>query len=155
MPQLTVLILGREPVIASHIAAILSDMAHASVHVASESEALSAARTHLPDLMIVDPWLSTASEIVVVNEILRDGYIPQIYVSGTILDPAVIDHRAVVIKKPFSEASLVETIQRLLCQSCAAATASNRRGYCSVCVVGVSSLMVESRACSQGRLCDQ
>lgn len=114
MTQLTVLILDREPVIAAHIAAMLADLGHASVHVVTECEAVEAAVRHRPNLMIVDPWLSTGSEIAGVNEILRGGYIPHIYLSGAMLDPAIIDHRAVVIDKPFWEGTLVQAIQRLL-----------------------------------------
>jgi two-component system, response regulator PdtaR len=112
--QLTVLILDREPVITSHIAAILTDMGHNSVHVVTETGAIAEALNNRPDLMIINPWLSTGSEIVVVNEILRGGYIPHIYLSGATLAPAVIDHRAVLISKPFCETALLQAIERLI-----------------------------------------
>jgi DNA-binding response OmpR family regulator len=53
--QLTVLTFDREPVIASHIAAILTDMGHNSVHVVTETEAIAEALNNRPDLMIIDP----------------------------------------------------------------------------------------------------
>jgi hypothetical protein len=68
---------------------------------------------------------------VVVNEILRGGYIPHIYLSGATLAPAVIDHRAVLISKPFCESALVQAIERLVIMAANVASNSHEDIYVS------------------------
>lgn len=115
MRALRVLLVEDEAIIAMLLAEVLAGMGHeVYATAATEADAVTAAVRCRPDLMIVDVWLGDGSGISAVEEILRTGFIPHVFVSG---DPSkVLAHRpgAVVIQKPFHESDLARAIQHAL-----------------------------------------
>ncbi len=97
------------------LAEILAEMGHGvCAIVATEAEAIATALQQRPDLVIADVRLRSGSGIAAVEEILRGGPVPHIFTSG---DPIVVRVRlpeAIVIGKPFSQGSLVKSIDRAL-----------------------------------------
>jgi CheY-like chemotaxis protein len=80
----------------------------------TESEAIEAARQHVPDLMIVDDRLSDGSGMGAVDAICRLRLVPHFFVSG---DIAGIKHRrpdAIAITKPYRVSDLQGAIDRAL-----------------------------------------
>ena len=78
------------------------------------ADAVTAAVRYKPDLLIVDVRLGDGSGISAVEEILRTGPIPHVFVSGDTSRVKALGPDAVVIQKPFREADLARAIQRAL-----------------------------------------
>ena len=101
------------------IAMLLADMFAAMGHnicaiEATEAGAVAAALQCRPDLMIVDVRLGDESGISAVEEILRTGFVPHVFISGDILTIQARKPGAVAIQKPFDEFDLVRAIRRAL-----------------------------------------
>jgi CheY-like chemotaxis protein len=115
MKPLRVLVIEDDALIAMLLAEVLKGMGHeVCATAATEAEAVIAAKRHRPDLMIVDAGLGHGSGVAAVNEILRAGPIPYLFVSG---DAGRVQARkpgAVVVRKPFREAELVRAIDLAL-----------------------------------------
>ena len=94
---------------------VLVEMGHRVCAIEmTESGAISAAALFKPDLMIVDGALRKGSGLVAVREILREGFIPHVFVSG---DVSAIQRQipdAIVVQKPFLDHDLARAIQRAL-----------------------------------------
>jgi two-component system, response regulator PdtaR len=111
---LRILIVEDEAMIAMLYVEVLAGLGHETTAVArTEDEAVSAARTFRPDLMLVDHHLRDGSGIVAMDRILAEGFIPHVFVSG---DPAGggPDENPVCLQKPFNEAQLVAAIAAAL-----------------------------------------
>lgn len=80
----------------------------------TESGAVTAAARYRPDLLIVDAGLSEGNGISAVDRILRNGFVPHIFVSGYGLRPEMLDPRAVRLSKPYNERDLIAAIKRAL-----------------------------------------
>jgi DNA-binding response OmpR family regulator len=80
----------------------------------SRSGAVAAAAQYRPDLMIVDARLGDGSGIAAVEEILRTGFVPHLFISGNISRVEALKPGAAVLQKPFHEAELTRAIQRAL-----------------------------------------
>jgi CheY-like chemotaxis protein len=118
---LRILIVEDNAIIAMLLEATLSDMGYEVCAVeATETGAVAAAALHRPDLMIVDVRLSEGSGVSAVNRILRDGFVPHVFVSGDDLKPEMLDSRAVRLRKPYDERALLAAIQRALAAPIAA-----------------------------------
>ncbi len=115
MSTLRVLLAEDDALIGMLLAEILEDMGHDICAIeATESEAVTAAARWQPDLMIIDAHLGNGSGIAAVQDILRTGFIPHVFVSG---DPSCIEQHmpgAVIVQKPFREADLASAIRRAL-----------------------------------------
>jgi two-component system, response regulator PdtaR len=85
--------------------------------VATESDAVSAAAQHQPDLMIVDVSLDQGSGVSAIEKILRSGFVPHIFVSGDISTVLVLRPDAIVLRKPYRNQELAHAIQRALATS--------------------------------------
>jgi two-component system, response regulator PdtaR len=115
MSGLRVLIVEDEAVIGMLLAEVLAGMGHDVCAVeTTETDAVAAAARCRPDLMIVDARLGDGSGVSAVEEILRTGFVPHVFVSGDMLGVQALRPGAVVIQKPFFESDLARAIQRAL-----------------------------------------
>lgn len=99
------------------IGMLLSDMLIELGHVVcaverTEEGAVAAAAKFRPDLMIVDVHISHGSGISAVETILRDRFVPHVFVTGDKLGTQQHRPGDVVIEKPFREHELIEAIKR-------------------------------------------
>jgi two-component system, response regulator PdtaR len=99
------------------IGLLLSDMLMELGHVVcaverTEAGAVTAAARFQPDLMIVDAQLNDGSGISAVETILKDRFVPHVFVTGDKLGTQQHRPGDVVIEKPFRERDLVDAIKR-------------------------------------------
>ena len=112
---LRVLIVEDEALIAFSLEEILEEMGFSvCAPQATEAGAVATAHQYQPDLMIVDARLREGSGIGAVETILRDRFVPHVFVSGDRLTGLALHPRAIVLQKPFLEADLARAIQRAL-----------------------------------------
>jgi DNA-binding response OmpR family regulator len=81
---------------------------------ATEAGAVAAAARCNPDLMIVEARLRDGSGVSAVEEILRAGWVPHVFVSGETSSVHALSPGAIVIQKPFRDIDLDHAIQRAL-----------------------------------------
>ncbi len=113
MERRNVLVMEDDAVIGMCLATMLSDMGFEVGEVQSTAvEAVQAAGRRRPDLMIVDVHLAGGHGISAVQDILRGGFIPHIFISGDRLDQATLGEDAIVLQKPFFESELTRAIDR-------------------------------------------
>jgi len=115
MDSLRILVIEDDALLAMLLSELLVGMGHGvCATAATEAEAVIAATRHKPDVMIVDVSLGRGSGVSAVEEILRAGPIAHVFISG---DAAKIQARmpdAVIVRKPFRPAELVDAIERAL-----------------------------------------
>ncbi len=115
MTALRVLLVEDDSMIGILLAGMLEEMGHNVCAIAgTEAEAVSAATDHNPDLMIVDARLGEGSGVVAVQEILRTGFVPHLFISGNIAKVKAQRPDAVMLEKPFREIDLTRAINRAL-----------------------------------------
>jgi DNA-binding response OmpR family regulator len=115
MKALNVLVVEDEALIGMLLADALVAMGHdVCAIVATEANAVAAAARCNPDLMIVDVRLRDGSGISAVEEILRNGWVPHVFVSGETSSVQTLRPGAIVIQKPFRDMDLDRAIQRAL-----------------------------------------
>jgi DNA-binding response OmpR family regulator len=111
MEALRVLVIEDDALIGMLLAQVLAAMGYeVCATAATEADAVTAASRYKPDLMIVDAGLGRGSGVSAVEQILREGPVAHVFMSG---DAARVRERrpgAVVIRKPFSETELVRAI---------------------------------------------
>ncbi len=97
------------------LAEVLEDLGHVVVAVEVDADAaVAAARNCQPDLMIVDIGLGERSGVAAVREIIRDGHVPHVFVTGDILGNLALGPNAVLIQKPYRRPDLVAAIERAI-----------------------------------------
>ncbi|WP_261971178.1 response regulator [Prosthecodimorpha staleyi] len=102
-----------EALLAALLAEVLIDMGHTvDAIVATEADAVRAAKRLKPDLMIVDFRLREGTGADAVAKILTDGFVPHVYMSGDRLNIMPRHARAVVLEKPFRDSDLMRAIDR-------------------------------------------
>jgi two-component system, response regulator PdtaR len=112
---LRILVIEDNAIIAMLLETMLADMGHDVCAIEStETGAVAAAARLRPDLLIVDAGLSEGSGISAVDRILRDGFVPHVFVSGRDLRPESLNPRAVRLSKPYDERGLIVAIQLAL-----------------------------------------
>jgi CheY-like chemotaxis protein len=74
--------------------------------------AVTAARRCHPDLMIVDIDLGEASGIAAVEQILKEGFVSHVFVTGDDLRALPLGPEAVLIQKPYKSSDLIAAIAR-------------------------------------------
>lgn len=117
---LRVLVVEDEPMIAMLYVEVLGGLGHEETMIArTEDEAVEAARTFKPDLMIVDHHLHDGSGLAAVARILAEGYIPHVFVSGDLMWRGN-GEKPVFLQKPFNEAQLVAAIEAALARGVSA-----------------------------------
>jgi CheY-like chemotaxis protein len=110
---LRILIVEDNVIIALLLEATLADMGHGVCAIEdSEAGAVAAAARHRPELLIVDVGLIDGSGISAVDRILRNGFVPHIFVSGADLKLEKLNPRAVKLSKPYHERDLVAAIRQ-------------------------------------------
>ena len=113
MTPLNILLVEDEPVIAMLMTRVLRAMGHqVCATEGPEAGAVAAAALHRPQLLIVDARLHRGSGVAAVETILREGFVPHVFVSGTVIDGLGPD--AVVLTKPYTEPELVVAMQRAM-----------------------------------------
>jgi CheY-like chemotaxis protein len=112
-----VLVVEDEPTIALLLAELLTGLGWDVCAIETcEAGAVKAAAELNPDLMIVDGQLGAGCGVAAVTEILKNGFVPHLFVSG--------DHRriksmlpgSIVIQKPFFELDLARAMKGALAQ---------------------------------------
>ncbi len=94
---------------------LLEAMGHTVCTIEStEMEAVAAAALYKPDLMIVDVALREGTGLSAVEEILRTGFVPHVFVSGDAASVRAERPGAIVMQKPFLDPDLARAIQRAL-----------------------------------------
>ena len=115
MKALRVLVVEDDVLIGMLFADALAAMGYDVCAVeATEAGAVAAAARCNPDLMIVDARLRNGSGIAAVQEIVRNGWIPHVFVSGDTSSVQTLRPDAIVIQKPFRDMDLSRAIQRAL-----------------------------------------
>jgi two-component system, response regulator PdtaR len=115
MKALRVLVVEDEVLIGMLLADTLGAMGYEVCAIeATETGAVAAAARCNPDLMIVDARLRDGSGVSAVEEILRTGWVPHVFVSGETSTILALRPGAIVIQKPFREMDLSRAIQRAL-----------------------------------------
>lgn len=115
MKALRVLVVEDEMLIGMLLADVLGAMGYDVCAVEeTEAGAVAAAARCNPDLMIVDARLRQGSGVSAVEEILRTGWIPHVFVSGETSTIQALRPGAIVIQKPFRDMELNRAIQRAL-----------------------------------------
>jgi CheY-like chemotaxis protein len=113
MKPLRVLVVEDDLMIGQLLAEVLEDLGHVVAAVVIEADAaVAAARNCRPDLMIVDIKLGERSGVAAVKEILRQGFVPHVFVTGDLLRNLELDADSVLIHKPYRRADLVSAIAR-------------------------------------------
>lgn len=126
MTPLRILLAEDEPIIAMLMARVLRAQGHEVCAVeATEAGAVAAAALHRPELMIMDAKLRRGSGVAAVETILRNGFVPHVFVSGAGIDDLRQD--AVVLAKPYTEAELVAAMQRAMAMRPAPDRATSRQ----------------------------
>lgn len=110
---LRILLVEDDAIIATLTAETLQSMGHEVCAIAAtETEAVAAAARERPDLLIVDAHLNEGSGLSAVRQILLDGPVPHIFISGDVLSAEQLDASAILLQKPFQETDLAQAIQR-------------------------------------------
>ena len=115
MRSLRVLVVEDDLMIGPLLAEVLEDLGHIVVAVEVDAEAaVAAARICRPDLMIVDIKLGGSSGVAAVKEVLRNGFVAHVFVTGDLLRDLEFGPDAVLIQKPYKRADLVAAIARAI-----------------------------------------
>jgi DNA-binding response OmpR family regulator len=115
MTGLRVLVVEDDELIGMLLAEILTKAGYDVGTVeATEAGAVAAAASRRPGLMIVDIGLRNGSGFAAVEDILRAGFIPHLFISGDISEIRALKPAAVVIQKPFREVDLARAIGQAL-----------------------------------------
>ncbi len=94
------------------LAEMLEHLGHSVCGIScTEEAAVAAAAEQLPDLIIIDARLGRGSGLAAMRQILRQSYVPHIYMSGDLLSLNAVEQGAVILKKPFLSEDLDRCIQ--------------------------------------------
>ncbi len=116
--SLRVLIVEDDPGIGPLLAEVLEDLGHIVCAIETNANAaVSAARLHRPDLMIVDIKLGLSNGISAVKEILQQGFVPHVFVTGDALRGLPLGPGAVLLQKPYRPSDLMIAIARAIAAS--------------------------------------
>lgn len=115
MKALRVLVIEDDALITMLLSELLAGMGHeVCATAATEREAVLAATRYGPDMMIADAGLGRGSGVSAVEEILRAGPLPHVFISGDAATVRVRKPDAVVVRKPFREGELARAIDLAL-----------------------------------------
>ncbi len=115
MKALRTLVVEDDLMIGGLLAETLEGLGHKVCAVETNvAKAVAAASHWRPDLMIVDVGRGEATGVAVVKEILRNGFVPHVVVTGDAAGGARVEPETVLIRKPFRVSALEQAIQRAL-----------------------------------------
>ncbi len=107
------LVVDDDALLATLLADMIAGMTHAVCSIeTTQAEAIAAAARCRPDIMIVDAALGRGSGITAVQEILRAGPVPHVFMSGAPI--RVRSGGARFLQKPFREADLRAAMESAL-----------------------------------------
>jgi len=112
---LRVLVIEDNAIVGMLVADLLAEIGHVvcAIEVTQEGAVAAAVRCK-PELMIVDARLAGGSGLSAVDEILRHGFIPHVFVSGDTASILTAKPDAIVLQKPFRDPDLADAIRRAL-----------------------------------------
>jgi DNA-binding response OmpR family regulator len=112
MNALRVLLVEDDVMIGMLLTDILQERGHdvCAIEV-TQRGAVTAAARYRPDLVIADARLGHGSGVSAIEEILRAGFVPHLFITGNISRVKELRPDAVVLEKPFSETELMHAIQ--------------------------------------------
>ena len=112
---LRVLVVEDDALIGMLLGDMLEMMGHEVCAIeTTQAGAVAAAARCLPDVMIVDAQLGTGSGIAAVDDIIARRPVPHVFATGDVRAVRAIRPRAVVLEKPFTEASLASAMTQAL-----------------------------------------
>jgi CheY-like chemotaxis protein len=115
MKRLRILVVEDDGIVAFLLGQVLEGMGYEVCAIESdEAGAVAAAARCKPDLMIVDENLGRGSGLVVMDDILLNGPMAHIFVSGDTTRILEQTPGAIVLEKPYFEADLEQAIWRAL-----------------------------------------
>ena len=115
MEALRTLVVEDDAVIGELLAETLEGLGHRVCAVENNiGDAVTAARRHRPDVMIVDVGLGEESGVAAVKEILRSHFAAHVFVTGDSLTNLSLGPNSVLIRKPFRVSDLDQAIQKAL-----------------------------------------
>jgi len=118
MEKLRILVMEDEALISVFLAELLEEMGNEVCGIATtETAAVEAARKYKPDLLIVDANLREGSGLNAVSIILADRFVPHIFMSADRLTNENLNPRAVILRKPFSDAALEGAIKAAIARA--------------------------------------
>ena len=108
-----ILVAEDDDLIGEMLAEMLVSMGHEVCAIeSSEAGTVAAALRFSPDLLIVDLQLSPGSGIAAVDRITQTRSVPHILVSGNIARARDLRPEAIMLEKPYTQASLALAIRR-------------------------------------------
>jgi len=112
MRALRILVVEDDVMVGPLLAEMLEDLGHivCAVEIDAAKAAVAAARCH-PDLMIVDIGMGDVGSVTAVNDVLRDGLAPHVFVTSDIPRDLALGPEAVLIQKPFRGSDIVAAIE--------------------------------------------
>ena len=115
---LNVLVVEDNAIIAMFYADLLEEIGLVVCAIEStEASAVAAAARCKPNLMIVDVSLREGNGMKAVEQILRGGFVPHVFISGDATSVLSIRPDAIVLQKPFIATDLTYAIQRALIEA--------------------------------------
>jgi len=114
MKALRILLAEDDAMIGLLLADVLDGMGHDCAIATTEAETVAVAQHYRPDLMIIDAQLGEGSGIDAVRDIVRDGAVPHLFVSGDAARVLKLQPGALVLQKPFREAELAQAMGQAL-----------------------------------------
>ena len=113
MKPLRVLVVEDDLIIGPLLAETLEELGHevCAVEVDAAVAVVAARRCH-PDLMILDVGLGEAIGIAAVREILKEGFVPHVFVTGDLVRNLSLGPDAVLLQKPYRGSDIVTAIAR-------------------------------------------
>jgi two-component system, response regulator PdtaR len=113
MTPLNILVVEDDIMIGMLLSDMLTGLGHRVCAVErTEAGTVAAAARFRPDLMIVDIHLKIGNGISAVEAVLRDRFIPHVFVTGDRYGTQRRSPGDIVIEKPFRERDLLEAIKR-------------------------------------------
>jgi len=111
--SLKILVAEDDDLISELLSELLVSMGHVVCTITStEAETVRATLEFEPELLIVDYKLSPGSGIAALEQILRKRHFPHIVVSSNIAGVLALRPDAIMLEKPFTQASLADAILR-------------------------------------------
>ncbi len=127
--MLRVLVIEDEVIIGMLLARLLAAMGHEVVGVeGTEQGAVAAAARVRPGLILVDDRLSPGSGQAAIERILRNGFIPHVWMSGDPARRSSLRPGVAVLQKPFTEQALSLAIAKVCKPASPAVPASDSLG---------------------------
>lgn len=117
MKSLRILIVEDDPVNGGLLAEALEDLGFAVCPIVTDvANAQAAATRWRPDLIVINVGFTETDGVAVVDQILRSGVVPHVFVTGDHLSTLSFPPGAVLIQKPFRGPDIQWAIERRLCE---------------------------------------